>query len=507
MPTLTLRAAACAALLASLLAGCADPSGIAPRETPRPLTTLAPGAAIEAAARDAAWPATQWWQALGDPQLDALMTRALADSPTLSVANARVREAEALAENATASRGPTLNADVALNREHWPESTYYGGGTLAGTNTFNNTARLTLSYPLDFFGRQRNAAESALDAARAAALEARATQLSLSINLAQTYARLALQYALRDVASDSLADRRQVLALAQRRFAAGIGTQLEVSQAEAPLPQAELTVARADQSIALLRNQIAALLGAGPGAGDAIARPRLLERSGPDLPSALPAELAGHRPDIVAARWRIEAQLHDVKSARAAFYPNINLVATGGGMAVSDSFWTFTRLSSFGFTAGPAISLPIFDSGRLRAQLGTASARADVAVGQYNDAVVRALREIADQTVTWRALDRQRAIAERALATAQRSHDIAQTAFRRGLTDYLNVLNAEEQLFTQRQAIAELRVSRVSAWIGLAGALGGGLATPADLPEAAHDARGDGTPSAAAVTAAAASTR
>lgn len=472
----------------ALLAGCADTHGIRPRAERLDADTLDMGSQLRAArcASDceAAWPRQAWWRTFGDAQLDRLVDSALANSPTLAVAEARVREAEALLDNARAGEGPSLNGDLALNRQHWPESTYYGGGTLAGTNTFNNTAHLTFNYPLDFFGRLKNARLAALDATRAAVLSVRAAQLSLSSNLVQAYVQLSLQYALLDVQRKTLQDRQQVLSFAQRRLVAGIGTQLEVSEAQAPLPQTELAIAQTEASIALLRNQIAALMGQGPGAGEGLARPTLRLAAAPALPARLPAELVGHRPDVVAARWLIEAQLHDVAAARAAFYPNINLAATGGAMAVSSTFWTFTRLSSMGFTAGPALSLPIFDSGRLRAQLGTASARADIAVGQYNDTVVRAMREIADQVSTLNSLQAQQRIAERGLATAERSHAIALTGFRRGLTPYLNVLNAEERLFQEQEAISRLRAQHVSAFASLAAALGGGLASPADLPDA-----------------------
>ncbi|WP_267847926.1 efflux transporter outer membrane subunit [Robbsia betulipollinis] len=471
------------------LGGCADWSGITPHVPARAANDLDAGhtlrdaapAARAAADASAQWPMRQWWRVYRDPQLDRLVDAAIDGNPTQSIAAARLREALAMAGEARAATLPTLDASANLSREHWPQSGYYKA-TFPGENNFNNTATLRFDYPLDLFGAKRQGAQRAIDAAHALAADARSAQLSLESNVVRAYLRFSLQFALRDVARRTLVDQQRVRDFAQRRWQAGIGTQLEISQAQAPLPQSEVALEQIDEAIALSRNQLAALIGQGPGAGDALQTPALQFDAAIALPSALPAELIGHRPDVVAMRWRIEAQARAVDVQQAAFYPNVDLVASAGAMAVSPVFSSFARLSSVGTSFGPALSLPIFEGGRLRAGLGAAAAEYDVAVGQYNDTVVRALREIADQVLTFQSLGRQQAAAARAIATAQRSFDLATMGFTRGLTDYLNVLNAEDGLLREERSMKRLQASRLTAYADLMTALGGGLAQPADSP-------------------------
>lgn len=469
------------------MSGCADWSGVTSHVAKVDAPRLDAGQAIRSSAiasanKQAQWPQTQWWTVFGDPQLNRLVDDGIRDAPTQAVAAARLRQALSLAGEARAGTLPTLDAGISLTREHWPESGYYSGG-FGGENTFNNVGMLNFSYPLDLFGAKKNAAEEAVDGAHAAAAESRAAQLSLESNIVGTYVQLSLQYRVQDVQQRTLDDQQRVLDFAQRRFKAGIATQLEISEAEAPLPQSRLLLEQTAEAIALSRNQLAALIGQGPGAGDVLSRPTLRFDTDVGLPSALPAELIGHRPDVVALRWRVEAQARSIDVAKAAFYPNIDLAASGGGSAVGAIFSTFTRMSSMGFTAGPAISLPIFEGGRLRAGLGVATANYDIAVGQYNDTVLRALREIADQVVTARSLQRQQQEALESQATAQRSFDIAMTGFKRGLTGYLNVLTAEDRLLQEQQNVAHVQAARFSAYANLMTALGGGLAQPSDAPQ------------------------
>lgn len=471
------------------LGGCADWSGIAPHASALAVNDLDAGhtlrdagpAARAAADANAQWPTREWWRVYRDPQLDRLVQAAIDGSPTQAIAAARLREARAIAGEARAATLPTLDASANLSREHWPQSGYYSA-SFAGENNFNNTATLRFDYPLDLYGAKRHGAERALDVAQALAADARSAQLSLESNVVRAYIQFSLQYALRDVAQRTLADQQRVLDFAQRRFQAGIGTQLEISQAQAPLPQSDVALEQIDEAIALSRHQLAALTGQGPGAGDTLQPPALRFDATIALPSALPAELIGHRPDVVAMRWQIEAQARAVDVQQAAFYPNVDLVASAGAMAVGPVFSSFARLSSVGTSFGPAVSLPIFEGGRLRASLGAAAADYDIAVGQYNDTVVRALREIADQVLTFQSLGRQQAAAARAIATGQRSFDLATTGFTRGLTDYLNVLSAEDGLLREEQSVKRLQASRFAAYADLMTALGGGLAQPEDAP-------------------------
>jgi len=491
-----------AAVLTILLtiAGCAGTGGIAPQDHAIEPSSLDAGNAIRAANRDAQWPAADWWRAYNDPQLNDWIDAAQAGNPSLAAAQARVREALSMAGVARAALAPQVNASLSIQRQKWADNVYYGPGPLAGEQSWNNTGTLALSYHLDLWGRDRNAAESALDAAHASAADARAAQLELQANVVRTYIGMSLDYALLDIAKATLQQQQQIVDLASRRLKGGIGTQLEVSQAETPLPEYERQIDALDEQIALGRNQLAALAGKGPGAGDAIRRPALSLAAPAGLPAALPAELIGHRPDVVAARWTVAAQARGIDVAKADFYPDINLLASIGGYAAMGPLFQFLKSPSHSWSAGPALSLPIFDGGRLRAQLGAASAGYDEAVERYNQSIVGALKDIADQVIRLRSLATQADDAARSVAAAQRNYDLAREGYRRGLTDYLNVLVAQNQLLRAQEGVAKVQAERLGAHASLVTALGGGLDEPGNGPKADETLPGHGKGKAASAT-------
>ena len=326
--------AAFAVLTISLvIAGCASTGGIAPQASVIVPSSLDAGAAIRAANVEAQWPAADWWRVYNDPQLNAWIDAARAGNPTLAVAQARVREAQSMAGVARAGLSPQLSGNLSVERQQWPTNDWYGPGPLADANTWNNVGTFNLSYHLDVWGKDKNAVESALDTAHASAADERAAQLELEANVVRAYIGMSMNYALLDIAKATLAQQQQIVDLATRRLQGGLGTQLEVSQAETPVPESERQVDELEDQIALGRNQLAALAGKGPGAGDSIIRPTLVLNAPAALPSALPAELLGHRPDIVAARWTVAAQARGIDVAKATFYPDINLLASMGGYA------------------------------------------------------------------------------------------------------------------------------------------------------------------------------
>ncbi|MCY1411419.1 Antibiotic efflux pump outer membrane protein ArpC [compost metagenome] len=476
----------CSFVVFSTIAGCISTNGIAPQEQRLADEQLATDAAIQHANSDAGWPAEQWWRAYRDPQLDAWVRTALDGSPSLAQAEARVRMAMSMAGAAEAAEAPQVNGDVSLQRHGWPEDFFYGPGELAKTTTWNNNAALGFSYALDLWGRERSNTERYLNIAYMAAAEARMAQLELESNIVRAYIQLSLQYAELEVGQAMLHQQEQILALAQRRLAGGIGTQFEVSQAEVPLPETRRKLEALDEAIALSRNQIAALAGKGPGAGASLKRPTLVLAEQPGLPGKLPMELLGHRPDVVASRWKVAAQAKGVDVARAEFYPNVDLVASVGYSAVGGGMLEFLTGQKFTYGVGPAISLPIFDGGSRRAQLGQESAGYDSAVAEYNQTLVNALKGISDQLIRIHSMKIQQGFAAQSVAAAQKTYDIATIAYKGGLTDYLNVLNAQSRLFQQQLVAQRVHAARLAAHAGLVVALGGGLLSGRDTPKEAQ---------------------
>jgi len=461
------RSAACAAVLTAILtiAGCASTGKIAPQDSLNDASTLDVGSAIRAANADAQWPAQEWWRDYRDPQLDAWIARATHGSPTLAMAAARVREAQQQAGVARSELLPHVDGAMSISRKNWPNNDFYGPGPYADTTTWDNTA------------------ERALDVAHVRAADARAAQLELETNIVRAYVGFSQSFALLDIAQDTLAQQERIADLARRRLRGGLGTQLEVSQAETPLPEYERQVDVYKEEIQLARHHLAALAGDGPGAGEALTRPALSLATPLPLPSALPAELVGHRPDIVAARWMVAAQARGIDVAKAGFYPNINLAASLTQAFAGGALLSFLTRDASGYSFGPAISLPIFEGGRLRAQLGAASAQYDQAVDHYNATLVAALKDIADQVVRVHSLDTQLEASGRSVAAARKNYDLANQGYKRGLTDYLNVLIAQTQLLKAQDGQARVRAQRLASYATLTSALGGGIDDPANGPE------------------------
>jgi NodT family efflux transporter outer membrane factor (OMF) lipoprotein len=303
---------------------------------------------------------------------------------------------------------------------------------------------------------------------------------------------------LKDIEETSLAQQLAVASIAQRRLNAGIGTRLEVSQAETSLPTARANIEKINEEIALSRNLIAVLIGGGPSAGDAIQRPLLaknINSSEPashaglaiSLPDKVPANLIGRRPDVIAQRWRVEALTKDIAVAKAEFYPDINISAFVGFSSLGLSHFLSSASAVRGFT--PAISLPIFDGGRLRANLGAHTATLDAAIETYNNTLLHSLQSVADQIVSLKSIELQREQSEQAMAQAQRSYQLALRGFTAGLTPYLDVIQTQMAMLREQQRVAQARAAYLDAWAQLMQALGGGLGDDLPKPDATASAQ------------------
>jgi NodT family efflux transporter outer membrane factor (OMF) lipoprotein len=466
--------------LAALLAGCASSKGLSTQSALDDANGLASEKTLSGhALSPAAWPKPDWWKQFNDPQLDRLIDEALSGAPSLRIAEARLRRAIGIAETQGAGRYPSAAVSGSVIRQRFSEHGLipppFGGAYLTLPQL-----QVGASYELDLWGKNRAAYEAAVGEASAAQVDAHAARLTLAVNVALAYVQLERAYLQLDVAEKSLKQRDQVFSLTRQRYEAGIDSRLAVKQAEAALPATREQIAQLQETIGLLRNQLAALLGQGPDRGAAIERPSAAASGGSSvaLPAALPAELLGRRPDIVAQRWRVEAAARQIEVARAQFYPNVSLTAFAGLQSISLSGFLDSGNRTFGI--GPAISLPIFDSGRLRGNLAATDAGYDAAVEQYNQTLVDALREVADQLTSFASLKEQLAQQTEAQATAQEAYDLALLRFREGVGNYLEVLSAETQLLQQQSLEADLKTRGLTLSINLVRALGGGF-DPAQL--------------------------
>ncbi|MBX3586822.1 MAG: efflux transporter outer membrane subunit [Ramlibacter sp.] len=456
---------ASALVLALGLTACANFSGIQSQAQLRDAASvgLASGATAPAVG-------AEWWREFGDPQLDALVAQALQDSPSLKLAQARLARAQAVTEVANAATRPQLGAGVDLTHQRYTENGPVPP-PLAGSVRDSGTTQLSASWELDFFGKNRAALDAALGVARAAEADAQAARVLLASNVARTWFQLARLNDQLAVAQRTLDQREQTLGLVRDRVNAGLDTRLELRQAEGGLPEARQQIEALREQATLAQNALAALVGQPNQA--VVQSPRPLSAIKIEANAAvIPANLLGRRADISAARWRVEAATQDVGSARAQFYPNINLTAFAGFSSIG--LGRLLEAGSQQWGVGPALRLPIFDGGRLRANLRGKTADLDAAIESYNGAVVEAVHEVADQLASASSITRQQTEQRAAQEAAEGAYDIAVQRYKAGLGNYLNVLTAESGVLNQRRLAVDLAARALDTRVGLLRALGGG---------------------------------
>ena len=471
------RAASALGLLASasLLAACATVPNLGPAPQPKAAAALASTQSFTAPA--GAWPTDRWWTAYGDAQLDTLIDEALAGSPDLAAAQARVRKAEAAQSSARAPLLPTVGAQGGVVET---KQSYNSGIPPAFVpHGWNSAGQVSLNfdYEFDFWGKNRSAVAAAASEARAAEADAAEARLALSTGVASAYADLVRLYAERDVAERSTQVRGQTASLVSDRVTNGADTQAELSQAQAQAATARAELQATDEQIALTKNRIAALLGAGPDRALTIARPSEPSLNPFGLPATLSADLVGRRPDLTAARWRAEAAARRIGVAKAQFYPNVNLAAAIGYQSLGISN-LFLSGSSTG-QVGPAISLPIFEGGRVQAGFRGARADYDEAVASYDGVLTQALEQVADAATSRKALDGRLTQSREALADNEKAYALALQRYRGGLSNYQSVLLVEDSLLQSRRTVADLQSRAVALDVQLIKALGGGFAAAA----------------------------
>ncbi|MGO4329559.1 efflux transporter outer membrane subunit [Cupriavidus sp. 2TAF22] len=466
---------ALSALMVAVLAGCANYAGI--HSDKQIADTKAYASTQSIPAEQGRWPSADWADQFGDAQLKALVAEALEGSPSLEKARARLAAAVAASEGANANTLPQVGAGYSWTRQRFSENAMTPP-PFAGSWQSENKAMLGATFELDLWGKNREALKSSVSAVHATEAESEQVKLTLSSAIARAYNELARLYALADIARDEVTQRAAVLRVTSGRVTMGLETEVEKRTAEANLATSEVAVSALEGNIQRTRYQLGALLGKGPDRGLAIARPSLGTGEEVRLPDNLPADLVSRRPDIVAARWRVDATTHDVKVAKAEFYPDINLSAAIGLDAFG--FGHFLRAASRTASAGPAIHLPIFDGGALRAQLKGRYAEFDFAVANYNETLINALSDVATQLSDIRAIDVQIAGAVRSDEAARRALTLAMAQYKAGLTTQLTVLNAQTNALASAQAVANLRMTRRDRQIALAAALGGGYTDTSD---------------------------
>jgi len=418
----------------------------------------------------ATWPAEQWWLDYRDPQLDALVARALRDNPSLAVAGARVASARAAFGTAVANEGGRVDLATGLNRQRYSSNGFFPP-PIGGAWYNDASVALRASYDVDWWGKHRALVAAALGETNAAAAESAQARQLLAASVVQSYLRLQMLWARQDNANALIAVGRDLVSSSAARMAHGLVSADALQSAEQDLAALREQAARHDTDAAREREGLRALIGGDTAALDDLAH--VLPAPATDaVPRELGMELLARRPDLQAARWRVEAQLGRVAASEAAFRPDINLAAAIGLDATS--LGKLLRYPSRTPLAGATLDLPLFDSGRLHAQLGSARASRDELLAEYNEAVLDAVRDVAREAATLQGIAQETAAHDATFDASRKLAANAEARMRRGLADRAAVLQARAAVLRQRDAGLQLTDARLQTQVALVRALGGG---------------------------------
>lgn len=475
--------------LGAVLAGCASSGHLQPSGHLTDAQSLKSDRSLEGVQLSpTAWPKEDWWVGFGDPQLTALIDEALQNNPSLDIASARARQAQAVAQSIDAGRKPQVALGAALNGARLSSKDPIYPAYALGTFVWAKQADLELSWDLDIWGGRRDAWEAALGRSRAADIDAHAARIQLSVNVARTYVQLNYAFALRDVADKELARATQSASYTRRLVEGGLARPQQQYLADSQVASAEQQKTQADRAIDAARSSLSVLLGQGPDRGRTIDRPKLVDPGDVVLPDQISIDLLGRRTDLVAARWQVEAAGKEIKAAKTAFLPNISLSAMAGFIAVGGSTNLF-QLPARTYSVAPALTLPIFDGGKLRANLAATDASYDEAVAHYNTLLVSAVNDVVDLVSASDSVRTQITQEKRARDDAQKSWDEAQALYKGGLTDAISPLVTRQQLLLAEQRLAVLQSQQTDIAIRLIEALGGGYDASAQTAEATAESR------------------
>lgn len=414
---------------------------------------------------------TCWWEIFCDPQLNCLIKLGLANSPTIKVAQARVRLAESISDVSTTKLFPNILARGYFDREHFSKN-WLIPPPIAGETLNQPYVGLKFEYEFDFWGQHRSALNAALSEQQAACADLYSARLVLATSIANTYFELRSNEIQRDIAKSMLKQRQTMLEIAEKRAAAGVQSSIPTNSAGVNVSAAQANLQNLQQATELTNHQLSALLGRPP------CEPVILSDCSHynppifEMPKCIPLDLIARRPDIMALRWQVESAGYKISEAKARFYPNIDLFALAGFLSIG--YGNFLKASSQEDSLCPAFHLPIFDAGELRANLRGKYASYDVAVEQYNDAIVSAVRDVADQLTTLKSTAALQRVQHASLKAKKRNYDLSYLQYESGIVDYLNTLQMDDMVLEQRMVEIQAKTRYLQAIVATIKSLGGG---------------------------------
>lgn len=474
------------ALATLLLAGCAvGPEYVRPsmdlpaayKESGGPWKTAAPQAV------DASHP---WWDAYADPVLGALIVQADAANQNLRVAEAQYRQAQAITASARANFYPSVGLNAGASRAQGNST----GAVRLGTT---DTLGLGASWEPDLWGAVRRSVEAGSASEQASADDLAGARLSIQTTLAQDYLQVRVIDLQRDLYASTTAAYARALELTQHQYAAGTVLRSDVALAESQLRTAQAQAVDLEAQRAQLEHAIAVLTGQAPSSfslaplaspsqpptAETLSSSAALQVRLPVTPTGLPSALLERRPDIAGAERRVQAANANIGVAKAAYFPQITLSASGGFSAASLA--TLFDTPSRVWSLGAVLAQTVFDGGLRKAHTDQAVAAYDASVAQYKQTVLGGFQQVEDNLATLRVLDRESTLQADAVRAAQLAERLALSQYRAGTATYLSVVTAQTLSLTNQRTAAQVLGRQLAASVALIAATGGGWSAAVDL--------------------------
>lgn len=423
-------------------------------------------------------PRGEWWAMFGDPELDRLIARVDISNQNLRVAEARLRQARALADQARAGLLPTVSANASATRSKSPSLPNAPSFANGPVNNYN--ASLSASWELDLWGRVRRSVEAGEAEVQASAADLEAARLSAQATLAQNYLSLRVADANRRTLEDTVEAYQRTVQLTRNRYAAGVAARVEVVQAEVQLRSTQAQLIDVGIQRAQLEHAIAIQLGIPP-ADLTIAAAPLAARM-PAIPAGVPSQLLERRPDIAAAERRTAEANARIGVAQAAFFPTVTLSAATGSRTTSLSE-LFAAPTHF-WSLGAALAEPLFDAGLRSAQKAQAIAAYDEQVATYRQTVLAGFQEVEDNLAALRILEEEEQVQDEVVRSARQALELTTNQYQAGVVSYLNVIVAQATLLANQRTAADILGRRLTASVALIKALGGGWTVQQLTPRA-----------------------
>lgn len=419
---------------------------------------------------DNRWPNQTWWQDFHDPYLSQLITNSFASQPDIRLAESRVRLAAQMANAAQANSMPLLTGQANVAEQIFSANYIYPPPFGGVWSPFGNL-QANFNYEFDFWHKNRETLAAAIGNAQAAQAQVASAKLILASAIAQAYFQIAGDNKLIDLANQSLATQNHLLQLVALENKSGIVSQFPVDQSRQTVANTQILLSQLQNQRQIAINQLNALTTTSLDQ-DYLKHISLHNENFNELPSNLPLNLLSRRPDLTALKLNVLADSHSINVAKAAFYPDINLVGLMGLQSLGLSE-LFNNNSKY-VTVGPALNLPLFDAGRLRANLGVTDAQYDIAVDQYNQGLENAIKQTADALTQLHSTQDQMKDQSLQLSAVIKNYQYTLSNYNAGTTDALDLFRNKLNVLQNQQQLTQLLIQQKIATIQLIQALGGG---------------------------------